>query len=594
MNIYIQNTKQHKNKQAAFVLPTVLVLSVVLLTLGLSVFQLSSSIARSLTDQYWQRLSKQAAQAGVSYMSACVDQGLSSSNWPTSITQDNTCLGTALTTPQPSLHQSYANGPPADNSSAPNPYKTRFTIYKPTTGADGIPKARVVGAVDLQNSGDTNGNNRSTIKTYTYEMTSIINGPTRVSTQVASGWKHSCAISDGQVFCWGSNAVHPYTSSGLDNTITGQLGRGSSFNQVVGNTPASVDMTGVLNDKVVSKIAAGYNTTCAIADARAYCWGDNTYGQVGDGTTTHRSSPVAVSTSGVLAGKHIIDIAVGKNFTCAIASTTSGSLAKGRIYCWGRADEGQLGNGTTATSYFASPQAQASSDITTYDANVTKITAGGAHACAQVNAIGSAYGLCWGRGAEGQLGRGSTASSSIPVLINPQIPATPSSISAGKNHTCAAAFGRAYCWGANTNYGVLGNNSTAQANSYVAVNTSGALSGKDVTSISATAEEYTCAVANSQAFCWGADWAGTLGNDYDVATPLSRVPVAVNTSGVLSGKSITSIGIGWYHACAISGDGQVYCWGGESQGQLGNSLDWTSYGNADHAQFMPIKSINTF
>ncbi|MBI3494483.1 hypothetical protein HY004_00675 [Candidatus Saccharibacteria bacterium] len=592
MKIYVHITKHRHNRQAAFVLPTVLVLSVVLLTLGLSVFQLSSSIARSLTDQYWQRLSKQAAQAGISYMSACVDQGLSSSTWPASITQDNTCLGTALSTPQPSLHQSYANGPPADNSSAPNPYKTRFTIYKPTTGADGIPKARVVGAVDLQNSGDANGNNRTTIKTYTYEMVSIINGPTRVSTQVASGWKHSCAISDGQVFCWGSNAMSPYTSSGQDNTLTGQLGRGSTFSQVVGSTPAPTDPTSVLDGKIVTKIAAGYNTTCAVADARAYCWGDNTYGQVGDGTTTHRRAPVAVDVSGVLANKHIVDIAVGSNFTCVIASTVSSTLGKGRIYCWGRANEGQLGNGTTATSYFATPQAQASSDITTYDANVTRITAGGSHACALANALGAVYTLCWGRGTEGQLGRGSTTSSSIPVLMSPQVPGTPTSISAGKNHTCLAAFGRAYCWGANTSNGVLGNNSTAQANSYVAVNTAGVLNGKDVSSVSASAEEYTCAVANSQAYCWGADWAGTLGNDTTAATSL--VPVAVNTAGVLSSKSITSIGIGWFHACAIGGNGQVYCWGRESQGQLGNSLDWASYGNTDHSQFTPIKSINTF
>lgn len=584
MKIFTHITKKPYNRQAAFVLPTVLVLSVVLLTLGLSVFQLSSSIARSLTDQYWQRMSKQAAQAGISYMSACVDQGLSSSTWPTTITQNNNCLGETLPVAQ---QQPYIFSNTSEANPSPSKYRASFTIYKPSTGVDGIPKARVVGTVQILNTAGT-----TVIKSYVTDMLGIVNGPTRVSTQVSSGWRHSCALSDGQVFCWGSNAVYPNTSSGVNNTITGQLGRGSSFNQVVGNTPASVDMTGVLNGKVVTKIAAGYNTTCAIAEAQAYCWGENTYGQVGDGSTTHRRSPVAVNTGGVLANKYIVDIAVGKSFACVIASTVSSSLGKGRIYCWGRADEGQLGNGTTATSYFATPQAQANSDITTYDANVTRITAGGSHACAQANALGSAYGLCWGRGNEGQLGRGSTASSSIPVLLSPQIPATPTSISAGKNHTCAAAFGRAYCWGANTTYGVLGNNSTAQANSYVTVNTSGVLNGKDVTSISATSEEHTCAVANSQAFCWGADWAGTLGNDTTIAT--SRVPVAVNTAGVLSGKSITSIGIGWYHSCAIGGDGQVYCWGGESQGQLGNALDWTSYGNTDHAQFTPIKSINTF
>lgn len=578
MSIHIGLSKRFRrpgSHQSAFVLPTVLVLSVVLLTLGLSVFQLTSSIARSLTDQYWQRLAVQATQAGVSYMSACVDQGLSGSTWPVSITQDNTCLGVALGT-QPTLNTSYTSA--TDNSSMPNPYKSRFTIYKPITGLDGIPKARVVGAVDLQSSADNNGN-RTTIKTITYEMTAIINGPTRASSQISLGRKHSCALSDGQVYCWGTNSVDAYNGGTPDNTLLGQLGRGATFTSPISAVPSSIDTSGVLSGKTITAISAGYNFACAIASGEVYCWGDNSVGQLGNNSTTKSYTPVKVdvSVASSLKDKKVTAISAGGYHACAIAS--------GKVYCWGGNWYGQVGDNTTFQRSI--PVTVNTAGSTVMNGKVTGIGLGAEHSCA----IADGKAACWGYNANGAVGDGSWVQKYRPVNVSSGDIGvkTVTAISGGLEHTCAVASGAAYCWGYN-NRGQLGNNSTTKSNTPVTVNASVALNSKVVTDISASSEDFSCAIANSAAHCWGANYFGQLGNN---GTSQSNVPVAVSNSGVLSGKAVTSIAIGYYHACTIAG-GQVYCWGHGSQGQLGDAKFYDTVTSSEHDALVPIKSINTF
>ena len=540
-----QQINKTTNKQSAFVLPTVLVLSVVLLSLGLSVFQLTSSIARSLTDQYWQRLARQATQAGVSYMSACVDQGLSSSTWPVSITQDNTCLGVPLGTPQPSIYTNTGDANPV-----PNPFQARFTIYKPTTGADGIPKARVVGAVDILSSPNGIGV-RTTIKTYTYEMMSIINGPMQTVSQVVRGRYNTCALADGQAYCWGLNDY-------------GQLGTGNNNNSII---PVAVSTSGVLSGKFIIQMSGNYWHNCALASGQVYCWGLNSTGQLGDGSTTNRSSPVAVSTSGVLSGKVVSQISVGRTHNCALAS--------GQVYCWGSNVHGQLGNSNNTNS--SSPVAVTTSGVLS-GKFVTQVAVGAEHSCALAN--GQAF--CWGYNPEGQLGNNSTTYTNVPVAV------TTSGVLSGKvitkiaggyYHTCVIASGQAFCWGFNGS-GQLGNNSINNSSTPVAVDTSGILSGKSITDL-APGRNHTCSLAG-QAYCWGLNDSGQLGTGNNSN---SLLPVAVTTSGALSDKVITQLVGGYYHTCAIALS-QSYCWGLNDNGQLGNNA--TANSNA------PVETFDYF
>ncbi len=548
MNIFL-NRKQHTN---GFVLPTVLVLSVVLMTLGLSVFQLTSSIARSLTDQYWQRLSKQTAQAGVSYVSACVDQGLSPSTWPASITQDNTCLGASLGT-QASV---FTNS--SDTNPIPNPYRSNFTIYRPTTSGDGIPKARVVGSVNILNTAG------STIKTYTYEMLAIVNGPTQAYTQIVAGYKHTCGLTDGKVYCWGSNAVDPPTNN---NTITGQLGIGSASTNVT--TPNLVG--GLLSGKFVTSVSAGRNFTCAVANGQVYCWGANGSGQLGNNSTTSSAVPVSAYT-GQLVNKRVTAISAGTDFACAVAN--------GQVYCWGNGANGQHGNSTTNTT---STPDTAVTGITNADA----LSAGGNHTCALMN--GTPY--CWGGGANGQLGNGATpATQSSPVAVAIG-GAFVYKIYANNTFTCALALtGLPYCWGNNSN-GQLGTNNTTSYATAQPVNTTNVVGLITDMSSSSSSEYHACLMANGNAFCWGTGSSGQLGNN---ATSQNNRPVAVDTSGLLpTNRTITNITTGGIHTCALA-EGQPYCWGSGVAGSLGNGVDNASCGCTNSPNSVPKKTINSY
>ena len=126
--------------------------------------------------------------------------------------------------------------------------------------------------------------------------------------------------------------------------------------------------------------------------------------------------------------------------------------------------------------------------------------------------------------------------------------------------------GAAYCWGYN-NWGQLGDGSTADSSVPVAVDTSGVLAGKTLTQISANYGS-TCALDTSgAAYCWGYNYYGELG---DGSTADSSVPVAVDTSGALAGKTLTQITAGGFHACALDTAGAAYCWGYNDSGQLGD------------------------
>ena len=290
----------------------------------------------------------------------------------------------------------------------------------------------------------------------------------------------------------------------------------------------AVDASGVLAAKALTQITAGDNYTCALDSAgAAYCWGYND-GDLGDGHTVNSSIPVAVNTSGVLAGKTLTQITAGSATTCALDTT-------GAAYCWGNNSAGQLGDGTTTRSLV--PVAVNTSGVLA-GKTLTQITANDGDVCA-LDTTGAAY--CWGYNGNGGLGDGTTTSSNVPVAVDT------SGVLAGKTltqittalfQTCAVdAAGAAYCWGYNGD-GEFGDGTTTSSNVPVAVDTSGVLAGKTLTQITA-GREYTCALDSAGAvYCWGSSFYGQLG---DGSLADSEVPVAVDTSGVLAGKNLTQI-----------------------------------------------------
>lgn len=160
-------------------------------------------------------------------------------------------------------------------------------------------------------------------------------------------------------------------------------------------------------DKQIRQITAGREYTCAIGfDGRVYCWGRNTYGQLGDGSTTSRSTAVIVAAGTMPNSGSVRQITAGQDHTCAIG-------ANYKAYCWGLNLLNQLGDGTTTQRITAGAVSQGAVPT---NAIVGRVSANVSHTCllASDNKV-----YCWGSNANGQLGDGTVLQRSTPVNAGP-------------------------------------------------------------------------------------------------------------------------------------------------------------------------------
>ena len=195
------------------------------------------------------------------------------------------------------------------------------------------------------------GNTSSALVPSAVKISGALVGKVIKQIEPSSAGNHSCVIaSDDKAYCWGHNGF-------------GQLGNNNTVNSL---TPVAVDTAGVLVSKTIKQIASGGISSCVIAsDDKAYCWGSNNFGQLGNGNLKNSSTPTPVSTTGVLAGKTIKQITAGTEFTCAIASDD-------KAYCWGSNSSGELGNNSTINSGVPT-HVYAPKENTTIPANTMKL-----------------------------------------------------------------------------------------------------------------------------------------------------------------------------------------------------------------------------
>jgi alpha-tubulin suppressor-like RCC1 family protein len=358
-----------------------------------------------------------------------------------------------------------------------------------------------------------------------------------------------------------ASGEHPCAISGgraycWGNNNDGELGDGTT---VSASVPVAVNTSGALAGKTLIEVTTGDSLdTCALDTAgAAYCWGNGALGLLGDGSTISSTLPVAVQTSGVLAGKTLTQISAGYNETCALDSA-------GAAFCWGNNNDGELGDGSTTAS--SVPVAVSTSGVLA-GKTLTQISAGFLQVCA-VDTTGVAY--CWGFNGSGQLGHPGLSDSDVPVAVDRGgvlAGKRLTQISAGFLQVCAVdSTGLGYCWG-NDSYGQLGDGTIASSDVPVAVTSRGVLAGKALTQISTNFYQ-TCAVDSvGVAFCWGGNPDGELGNS---TTKNSDVPVAVNASGVLAGQAMAQISSGDNNTCTLGRIGAAYCWGSNEHGQLGD------------------------
>ena len=324
----------------------------------------------------------------------------------------------------------------------------------------------------------------------TYGRTPVPVGGALRFIQVRAAIQHTCGLTTtNRVYCWG------------DNT-SGQLGNGSTSQ--FSETP--VEIAGGRRYRLLRTSSIG-GFSCAITQAGAtFCWGDNTHGQLGDGTTTLRRSPVRVK-----GGITFASVTLGAFHTC-------GLTAADQAYCWGDNQHGQLGIGNSFEQHL--PRAVSGGLA------FATLAAGWNHTCGVVGNV--AY--CWGRNASGQLGDGTRSRHGKPAPVSGGLRFR--GVSAGGSHTCGVLISRAaYCWGYNW-YGGLGDGTDALGDGpFVQFRTTPvAVKGGPATwnSVLAGGGNFTCGLTqeDGKVYCWGENTFHVLGDGSDVIGRPTPGPIA--------------------------------------------------------------------
>ena len=296
-----------------------------------------------------------------------------------------------------------------------------------------------------------------------------VSGMSSGITAITSGSSRGCAVtSSGGVKCWGQN-------------IYGGVGNGNTLDQF---SPISV--SGLTSGVVAVNGGTAYHTCALLSNGSIKCWGFNGYGQLGDGTTTDRYTPVTVSNppTGVVA------IGAGSSHTCTLNSS-------GGVQCWGGNYSGQLGDGTTV-------QRTSPVQVSGLSSGVKQLAVGADHTCVLTTGNGV---KCWGYNSEGELGDSSNTNRTAPVDVT-GLTSGVASIGSGSFHTCAVLeSGAVKCWGYNGS-GRLGDGTTTTRNNPVSV--SGLTSG--IASVTG-GDAHSCAVTSTNSVkCWGDNSQGALGD----------------------------------------------------------------------------------
>jgi len=347
---------------------------------------------------------------------------------------------------------------------------------------------------------------------------------------ISAGFAHSCALlAGGTVKCWGANEH-------------GQLGDGTTQDRA---TPVDAPLPGP-----ASAVAAGYVHTCAAVSGAVYCWGDNTVGELGS------SQPMTTSRPGLVPGiSGVTALAGGGGENAGTPRTYYGhtcALTGGTVWCWGADESGQLGDGNFQT---ARPNPAPVSGL---GSGATAIAAGDRHTCAVV--AGAVQ--CWGADSAGQLGDGGSQNQPAPKQA---VASGALAVGAGSGHSCAvmgpAGAESLLCWGDNSSGQVVaGVNSPAVERTPVQPDVAAVANPFHPTGVAA-GNAHTCAftAGDTGPVCFGSNASSELG--------LQPTPRGLNRLALSDVQGLTS---GYSHACALLGDGSVWCWGDDGWGQLGD------------------------
>jgi alpha-tubulin suppressor-like RCC1 family protein len=372
-----------------------------------------------------------------------------------------------------------------------------------------------------------------------------VSGLNGVLTKVATGWYHSLGLkTDGTVWAWGYND-------------DGELGDGTTTDKPTPERGGG-SLTGIVD------VAAGeYHSVAVRNDGTVWAWGYNSNGQLGDGTTTERTTPVQVI---LLSG--VIQVAAGQSHTLALKND-------GTVWAWGHNGDGELGDGTTTQ--------RTSAVQVTGLTGVIRIAAGAYHSLA-LKSDGTVW--TWGYNGYGQLGDGSTTSRSSIVTASGL--SSVIDIAGGDDHSLAVKNdGTVWAWGYN-GYGEIGDATTTERTTPVQVAQPAGFS--NMTAVAGGTYFSAALKGDGTVWAWGHNDYGQLGNGStnDSSIPVVSSPCAAPPpplGSVSASPWVARLTANQSHSLGVKPDGTVWAWGENEYGELGDSTTLT--------RFTPVQSSIT-
>ncbi len=645
--------RQGYTASEGFLLPVVVVLGLAVGTVSVVALQSVAQNSVTLNNQYYDQVAREAAQAGVAAAASCIRAGTAVWAGTDPANPDMTPLS-----PTTGCNGSAVTGKVAYVADDPL-FTSTYTVNAKKYSNNTIIVTSLGNVLVKGPGGITVKTITKSVRTFAKTASASTARVSRDVTQVSTGANSTCAVADSWVYCWGYN-YNGQLGTGNDSTSNRELYPKAVVSNTAPTTesipglshyvctynflgiclagytvwdryatstqPASALVNADGTKKTVTKVSAGSLHTCAIADGKAYCWGDNTYGELGDRSAVpHSFTPVAVDTqaTSALAGKTVTDITAGPNFTCALTS-------EGKTACWGNNAYGQLGTGNrTAYNYPVAVSETTGSSLANKTVKKLAQVKAGSTMCV-IDTDDNAN--CWGANYVGQAGNGQKAPNASSVTdTGSSGPSGGNRYSKCNGHTgsgsgsgtggatlsnysallpvsasgsltfsdiimqgdyvtaltadSASNPGRAYWWGGNVTHGYTNNCSTRACGGndsgnqwcatwsttttvyYVAYPPTGPL--YDDTS-GTTLNKKNLSLVSGRVY--GSLFCAVTGSDLycDTDGTGTTAPVRVYMDGWLLGKSIQQIDTGTSgHNCVVASQA-VACWGNNANGQLGD------------------------
>ena len=555
-------------------------------------------------EEYYYKLAQEAGEAGTAYANACLNSNNTEQSWGSvpggtgPLRPYTNCKGAAAF---------YGNKYVFENSKLRTTFEVGNLEASTKGASSGVALSAATaqisstGRVELMSGG-------SIVKTYTAIVKKAVTWPADLkAARVVSGTYRTCALMSNNVWCWGNS------------NEMGTLGDGLQKNEA--NVPVKVWQVGDMKDGKIIDIFTAQFHSCVLTELsgvrRVYCWGSNDKGQLGNGQSGNgKYSAVPVKVGGDIVGKNVTAIGGTGDVSCAIAD--------GKIYCWGSNEEGELGykapRHPTLSSY---PVPVATGGTTGSDAywrlqpgyKAVKLSTSGSRSQTMCAIMDTGIAYCWGQARFGQTGSTDfdshynygqpvrvTGISNVTDISQDGYPYGAAHLASHYSrapHVCAIASGRVYCWGGAED-GQSGDSAYDDPTykTYTVPKEVKGLPG--VPKRIAVGIGHSCALMElsdneHKVYCWGANEAGQLGesdekNKSDLPYSRTPRPVRVGVNGLPPSEDVVTLAAGANRGCAIMTNKRAYCWGLNTDGQIGDGTRANRFSPTESLFLRPVQN----